>query len=92
MTSTQSKPPQNGRILKGYIYCLLFHWSQSSSPAVSYSPRGVRLLSRIIQNYSYDWLFCHGTEISDPCWIAWLSGVSEGEEGRRGKEKQKGRQ
>lgn len=46
MTSTQSKPPQNGRILKRCIYCLLFHWSQSSSPAVSYSPRGVRLFEQ----------------------------------------------
>ena len=78
MTSTQSKPPQNGRILKRHIYRLLFHWSQSSSPAFSYPPRGMRVLSRIIQNYSYDWLFCHGIEISDPCWIAWVSGVSEG--------------
>lgn len=53
---------------------------------------GSASLSRIIQSYSYDWLFCHETEISDPCWIAWVSGVSEGEGGRRAKEKQKGRQ
>ena len=49
-------------------------------------------LSRIIQNYSSDWLFCLWTEISDMSCVVWISGVSEGEGGRRGKENQKGRQ
>ena len=49
-------------------------------------------LSRIIQNYSSDWLFCLWTEISDMSCVVWISGVSEGEGGKRGKENQKGRQ
>ena len=49
-------------------------------------------LSRIIQNYSSDWLFCLWTEISDMSCVVWISGVSEGEGERRGKENQKGRQ
>ena len=88
MTSTQSKPPQNGRI----IYCLLFHWSQSSSPAVSYSPRGVRLFEQNNSKLLF-WLVVLSLDWNlryELCSLDIRRFWGEG--GIRGKENQKGRQ